>query len=106
MWVWLVCVVWLLFARFPLRRHIVQHFTVQEVEPGQTVMESRHFLKVERLVLQRKGGVYTQLSASLAATNLSEDEVSYLVVDESALGEVYEPVTMEIWVPVVQECQV
>ena len=37
---------------------------------------------------------------------LSEDEVSYLVIDESALGKVDEPVAMEIGIPVVQKGQV
>ena len=37
---------------------------------------------------------------------LSEDEVSYLVINESALGKVDEPVAMEIRIPVVQKGQV
>ena len=39
-------------------------------------------------------------------TNLSKNEVPYLVVDESALGKIDEPVAMEIGVPIVQECEV
>ena len=42
-----------LFARFSLSRHVIEHLTVQEVEPGQTVMESGHLLKIEWLVLHR-----------------------------------------------------
>lgn len=37
---------------------------------------------------------------------LSKNKVSYLVVDESAFGEVDEAITVEIGIPIVQKCQI
>lgn len=38
--------------------------------------------------------------------HLSENEVPYLVVDESTLGEIDETIAMEIGVPIIQKCQI
>ena len=37
---------------------------------------------------------------------LSKNEISYLVIDESAFGEVDQAIAVEIWVPIVQEGEV
>ena len=41
-----------------------------------------------------------------SCTYLSENKIPYLVIDESAFGEVDEAIAMEIGVPIIQEGQV
>ena len=61
---------------------------------------------------EREGGreesihVHQNRQSERSNIYLSEDEVSYLVINESALGKVDEPVAMEIRIPVVQKGQV
>ena len=46
------------------------------------------------------------LSVCLSVTYLSEDQVSDLVVDEAALGEVDEAVRMKVGIAIVQKSQI
>ena len=73
----------------------------------QTFMKGRNLLKIEGFILEgRRRGEVSGTSSVCGSPYLSENEVPYLVVDKSALGEVDETIAMVIGVPIIQKCQV
>ena len=73
--------------RLSLQRDVIEHVSIQEVEFSDAFMESWHLFKVVGLVLEkRKGGHWlVRTFVCLFGTDLSQDKVSDLVVDEAAL---------------------